>query len=98
MPELQPPPPAPDGGMDPGGAESPAHRARSTARVSDVTRAQYGAWMAERRACPSCQSLNVAIDSELFGGLWCMDCRHEWRVTTLPAGEDPLWWTERTAD
>lgn len=66
--------------------------------MSDVTRAQYGAWMAERRTCPSCQSLNVAIDSELFGGLWCMDCRHEWRVTTLLDGTDPLWWTQRTGD
>jgi len=64
-------------------------------RREDVTQAQYGAWMAERRECPACASSNVAIDGEHFGGLWCLDCRHEWRVAKFPGGTDPDWWTVR---
>lgn len=65
-------------------------------RREDVTQAQYGAWMAERRECPACRSHNVAVDGEHFGGLWCLDCRHEWRATTFPGGADPEWWTQRS--
>lgn len=64
-------------------------------RREDVTPAQYGAWMAERRECPACTSSNVAVDGERFGGLWCLDCRHEWRGTKFPGGADPDWWTLR---
>jgi hypothetical protein len=80
------------------------HRARplvlvngvlSEQRRDDVTQAQYVAWMAEPRACPACASPNVAVDGECFGGLWCLECRHEWRVTRFPSGPDPAWWTLR---
>jgi hypothetical protein len=84
-------------------ANSPVHRAAAPLangaiaerRREDITQAQYGAWMAERRECPSCASSNVAVDGESFGGLWCLDCRHEWRVTKFPGGTDPEWWTLR---
>jgi hypothetical protein len=69
--------------------------ASSGERRADVSQAQYVAWMAERRECPACTSLNVAIDAGSFGGLWCLECRHEWRVTRFPGGEDPEWWTQR---
>ena len=76
-------------------AEPLVHGTIPERRREDITQEQYGAWMAERRECPSCRSSNVAIDGESFGGLWCLDCRHEWRVTKFPAGTDPDWWTIR---
>ena len=75
------------------GADEPTSRQRR----EDVTQAQYGAWMAEPRACPACTSPDVAIDGDRFGGLWCLACRTEWRVTRFPGGADPAWWTLRSA-
>ena len=69
--------------------------AGSVPRREDITQAQYSAWMAEPRECPACGSPNVAVDGGCFGGLWCLDCRTEWRVTRFPAGIDPDWWTLR---
>jgi hypothetical protein len=64
-------------------------------RREDITQAQYGAWMAEPHKCPACGSPNVAIEGDRFGGLWCLECRHEWRVTRFPSGVDPAWWRQR---
>ncbi len=66
-------------------------------RRGDVTQAQYRAWMAEPHACPACMSSDVAVDGDRFGGLWCLACRTEWRVTRFPGGTDPAWWTLRGA-
>ena len=60
-----------------------------------VTQAQYGAWMAEQRACPACASANVAIDGTVFGGLWCLDCRHEWHDGRFAGKTGPDWWRLR---
>jgi len=68
---------------------------RSAQRREDITPAQYRAWMAEPHVCPACASPNVAIDGGCFGGLWCLACRSEWRVTRFPGGVDPAWWTLR---
>ena len=77
----------------------PAHDLAKSAvterRREDVTQAQYGAWMAERRECPACKSSNVAVDGEHFGDLWCLDCRHEWHAAKFPGGDDPDWWNLR---